>query len=96
MKVELDLSNYATKADSKNVTGVATSKFVKKVDLANLKSNVDKLDTDKLKNVPTNLSNLKIKVDNLDVNKLVPVPVDFSKLSDVVKNDVVKKDVHNA
>ena len=56
-----------------------------------MKSNVDKLDIDKLKNVPTNLSNLKSKVDKLDVDKLVPVPVDLSKLSNVVKNDVVKK-----
>ena len=63
VKVELDLSNYATKADLKNATGVDTSKFAEKVDLAHLKSHVDKLDTDKLKNVPTNLSNLKIKVD---------------------------------
>ena len=59
-------------------------------------SNVDKLDIDKLKNVPSGLSNLKRKVDKLDVDKLVPVPVDLSKLSDVVKNDVVKKDVYNA
>ena len=49
-----------------------TSKFSKKVGLANLKSNVDKLDIDKLKNVPTNLSNWKSKVDELDVDKLVP------------------------
>ena len=47
--VELDLSNYATKADLKTVAGVDTSKFAKKVDLANLKSNVDILDIDKLK-----------------------------------------------
>ena len=45
VKVELDLSSYATKADLKNATGVVTSKFAKKVDLANLKSNVDKLAT---------------------------------------------------
>ena len=87
VKVELDLSNHSKKADSKNATGVDTSKFAKKVDLANLKSNVDKLDIDKLKNVPTNLSNLKSKVDKLDVDKLVPFPVDLSKLSDVVKHD---------
>ena len=49
VKVELDLSNYATKSDLKNATGF----FPKKVDLANLKSNVDKLDIDKLKNVVT-------------------------------------------
>ena len=98
VQVELDLSNYATKAGLKNATGVDTSKFAKKIDLVNLKSNVDKcrLDIDKLKNVLISLSNLKSKVDKLDVDKLVPVPVDLSKLSDVVKNDVVKKDVYNA
>ena len=96
MKVELDLSNYATKSDLKNATGVDTSQFARKVDLANLKSNIVKLDIDKWKNLPTNLSSFKCKVDKLDVDKLVPVPVDFSELSDVVQNDVVKKDVYNA
>ena len=96
VKVELDLSNYATKADLKNATGVDTSKFAKKVDLANLKSNVDKLDIDKLKNVPSGLSSLKSKVDKLDIGKLETTPVDLSKLSNAVKNDVVKKDVYNA
>ena len=38
---------------------------------------------------------MKSKVDQLDVDKLVPFPVDLSNLSDVVKNDVVKKDVYN-
>ena len=69
MKVGLDLSNYATRADLKNETGVDTSKFAKRVDLASLKSNVDKLHIDQLKNVPTNLSNLKSKVDQLDADK---------------------------
>ena len=49
MKTELDLSNYATKKDFKNVTGADTSNFAKKPDLANLKSNVYKLDIDKFK-----------------------------------------------
>ena len=84
VKVELDLKN------------VDTSKFSRKVDLANLKSNVDKVDIDKLKNVSSNLSNLKSKVDKLDVEKLVPVLVDLSKQSNVIRNDVVKKDVYNA
>ena len=75
---------------------VLTSKFAKKVNLASLKSNIDKLDIAKLENVPTNLNNLKSKVDKLDVDKLIPVPADLSKLSDAVKNDVVKKDVYNA
>ena len=76
MKVELDLSNYATKAYLKNPTGVDTS-------------NANKLDIDKLKNTPTNLSNLKSKVDKLDVDKLVPVLADLSRLkNDFVKKDV--------
>ena len=57
---------------------------------------LDRLDIDKLKNVPSGLSNLKSKVDKLDVDKLVPVPVNLSNLSDVVKTDVVKKDICNA
>ena len=62
VKVELDLSNHATKSDLKNATGVDTSKFAKNVDLANLKSNVDKLGIDELRSIPTNLSNLKSKI----------------------------------
>ena len=80
----------------KNVTGAHTWKFAKKVDLANLKPNVNKLDIDKLKIVTTNLSNLKSKVNKLDTYKLVLVPVDLSKLCDAVENNVVKKDVYNA
>ena len=68
VKVELDLSSYATKADLKNATGVD-----KKVDLANLKSEVDELDFDELEKAPTNLNSLKSKEDKLDVNKSVPV-----------------------
>ena len=49
-----------------------------------------------MKNVSTNLSDLKSKADKLDVNKLAAVPSDLSKLSDLVKNDVVKKDVYKA
>ena len=52
VKVEFDLSNYATKTDLKNATVVDTSKLSKKVDLASLKSNVDKLNINKLKKVP--------------------------------------------
>ena len=49
-----------------------------------------------MKNLPNNLKNLKSKVHKLDVDKLVPISVDSSKLSDLVKFDVVKKDVYNA
>ena len=96
VKGELDLSNYVTKADLKNVAGVDTSKFAKKVGLASLNSEVDKLDIDELEKVSTCLSSLKSKVDQLDVHKLVLFPIDLSKLSDVVKNYVVKRDVYNA
>ena len=46
----------------------------------NLKPDVQKLDIDQLKNVPTNISNLKSKIDKLNVDKLVPVPVDLRKV----------------
>ena len=53
------MSSYATKTDLKNETVINTRNFAKMVDLASKKSNVDKLDIDKLKKVPTNVSNLK-------------------------------------
>ena len=96
VKVELDLYNYATKTDLKNATGVDTSSFAKKPDLAHFKSDIDKLDIDKLKNLPNNVSNMKSKVDKLDVDKLVPLPVDLGKLSDIVKNYVVEEYIYNA
>ena len=69
--------------------------FAKKSNLANLKSDVDKLDTDKLKKIPSSLRSLKSKVDELDIGKLKTTPVDLSKLSNVVKTDVVKKTEYN-
>ena len=89
VKVELDLSNYAAEADLKNGTGVDTSDFAKKTNLAHLKSDVNKLDIYKLMAKPSNLSNLKSKVDKLDVDKIESAPVDLSELSDIVA--VVKK-----
>ena len=76
MKVELDLSNYATKADLKNAEGVFTSKVARMVDWARLKSEIDKLDIDKLEKVPAGLRSTKIKVDKLDFDELVPALVD--------------------
>ena len=73
INVTVDLSNYATKIDLENVTRVDTSNFALK----------------------TNSANLKTEVDKLDIDRLVPVPTDLSKLSNVVKNDVVKKDVYD-
>ena len=60
-----------------------------------MKAEVDKLDINKLVNVPTSLNNLKTKVDDLDVGKLKTVPVDFKKLSGVVDNEVVKNTKFN-
>ena len=60
-----------------------------------MKSDADKIDIDKLKNIPYNSRNLKRKVEKIDVYKLVPVPVDLNKLIYVVKNDIVKKHVYN-
>ena len=59
VKIELDLSNYAIKTDSKNATGIDMSSFAEKLNLASLKSKVGKLKIYKLENVPTNLRNLK-------------------------------------
>ena len=49
--------------------------------MANLKSDVNKLDIDKLKNIPSNLSNLGSKLDKLDIGKLETTQVDLSKRS---------------
>ena len=58
IKVELDLTNYATKADLKNITHVDVSSFASKNNLAALKTEVDKIDADKLKTTPTDLAKL--------------------------------------
>ena len=91
MKVAPDLSNYATKIDLKNATGVGTSNLAKKVDLTILKYEVDKSDIDELEKAKNSLNSLKDQVDKLDIDNLVPVFVNFSKLRQVVKNKVVKK-----
>ena len=72
----MDLSNYATKADIENITHPDTSGFALKKNLANLKTEVDKLDIDKLKPVLNDLSKLSnvVKIDvvkKTDYNKLV-------------------------
>ena len=58
IKVELDLPNYATKTDLKNITHVDVSSFASKTNLAALKTEVDKIDADKLKTTPTDLAKL--------------------------------------
>ena len=69
INVKVDLSNYATKADIKNISHVDTSSFALKTNLTNLKTEVDKLDIDKLVPVPTDLSKLTNAVKNDVVKK---------------------------
>ena len=64
VEVALHLSNYVTKLDLKNATVVDTLQFTKKDDLANLKSEVDKLDIDELKTTPADLSKQSNVVEN--------------------------------
>ena len=64
INVKVDLSNYVTKADIKNISHVDTSSFALKTNLANLKTEVDKLDIDKLVPVPVDLSKLSDVVKN--------------------------------
>ena len=69
IKVELDISNYATKKDIKDITHVDTSSYALKTNLANSKTEVDKIDTDKLKTVPDDLAKLSNVVKNDVVKK---------------------------
>ena len=69
INVKVDLSNHATKADVKNISHVDTSSFALKTDLANLKTEVDKLNINKLVPVPTDLSKLSNVVKNDVVKK---------------------------
>ena len=71
INVKLDLSNYATKDDVKNITHVDVSSFASKTNLAALKTEVDKLDTGKLKATPADLAKLTNAVDNDLVKKTV-------------------------
>ena len=75
INVKVDLSNYATKADIKNIAHVDTASFALKTNLGSLKSEFDKLDIDKLKPIPTDLSTLSDVVKNGVVKK-----TDYSKL----------------
>ena len=69
VKVELDLTNYTTKTDLKNITHVDVSSFASKTNLAALKTEVDKIDTDKLKTAPTDLAKLTNAIENDVVKK---------------------------
>ena len=81
INVKVDLSNYATKTDLKNITHIDTSSFALKTNLASLKTEVDKLDIDKLAPVPVDLSKLSDVVKNDVVKKAV-----YDKLAAKVNN----------
>ena len=69
IKVELDLTNYATKNDLKNITHVGVSSFASKTNLAALKTEVDKIDVDKLRKTPVDLAKLTNAIENDVVKK---------------------------
>ena len=69
VKVELDLTNYATNTDLKNITHVDVSSYASKTKLAALKTELDKIDVDKLKTTPTDLAKLSNVVKNDVVKK---------------------------
>ena len=69
VKLELDLTNYATKTDLKNITHVDVSSFASKTNLAALKTEVDKIDAGKLKAAPTDLAKLTNAIENDVVKK---------------------------
>ena len=69
IKVKLDLTNYATEDDVKNITHVDVSSFASKTNLAALKTEVDKIDADKLKTTPTDLAKLTNTIEHDVVKK---------------------------
>ena len=81
MNVKVNLSNYATKTDLKNISHVDTSSFALKTNLASLKTEVEKLDIDKLVPVPADLSKLSDVVKNDVAKKLL-----YDKLAATVNN----------
>ena len=86
IKVELDLTNYATKDDVKNITHVDVSSFASKTNLAALKTGVDKIDVDKLKTVPVDLAKLSNVVNNDIVKKTDYNTSIESQIAGVTKN----------
>ena len=88
--VKIDLSNYATKADIKDISHADTSSFASKTNLANLKTEVDKLDVDKLKLLPVDVSKLSKVVKN-DVVKKTEYNKLVTKVDDIDTSDFVLK-----
>ena len=93
IKVNVDLSNYATKTDLKNVTRIDTSSFALKTNLASLRTEVDKLDIAKLVPVPIDLSNLGNVVKN-DVVKKTAYDKLVAKVNNIDTSDFVLKTIY--
>ena len=100
INLKVDLSNYATKTDLKNISHVDVSSFAVKSNLANLKTEVDKLDIDKLTPVPVDLSKLSDVVKTgvvkiTEYNKLVSKVNNIDTTGFVLKttNDTDKSDL---
>ena len=92
--VELNLSNDVAKSDLKSETGIDTSKFAKKLDLACLKLDVDKLDIDKLKTTLVDLSKISNVVKN-DVVKKAEYDELVKKVNPIDTSDLIKKADYN-
>ena len=81
ISVKVDLSNYATKTDLKNIAHVDVSSFALKSNFASLKTEVDKIDAAKLKTVPFDLAKLSNVVKNVLIKK-----TEYNKLVKKVDN----------
>ena len=90
INVKVDLSNYATKTDLKNVSHADVSSFALKSNLASLKTEVDKLDIDKLTPVPDDLAKLSNVVKN-DVAKVTEYNELATKVDNIDTTNFVKK-----
>ena len=90
IKFEIDLSNYATKKDINDITHLDTSNFALKTNLANLKTEVDKLDIGKLATVPVDLSKLSNVVKTDVVKKTVHDKL-VAKVNNIDTSGLVKK-----
>ena len=90
IKVKIDLSNYATIEDIKNITHVDTSSFVLKTNLSSLKTEIDKLDIGKLVPIPNDLSKLSNVLKNDVVKKTVYNKL-VGKVDSINTNDFVLK-----
>ena len=94
IKVKIDLSNYASKIDIKNISHVDTSSFALKTNLADLKTEVDKLDINKLVPIPADFSKLSDEVKNDVVKKSVYNKL-VAKVDNIDTSDFMLKTKYN-